>query len=414
MKYWKPFNLLIAGTLCGVLGFAVPGWAATMDRIVAKVNKEIITQSELEERAFFRIMSLKNKKVQPMPSKEKVMYEELERMIEERLLIDAGHKLQLDVDEDRVTKAIDEIKRNNGLNDEDLKRMLESESQSMEDYKSKIRNQILISRVMNYEVRKRVVVSDEEVEQYYRQHQKEFWVPGKLKLRHILFLMEEGQLESDKRLKEQKAREALRKIRSGEKFEAIAKEYSEDVSAHTGGDLGEIERGKMVPEFEKAAFQLKEGEVSGLVKTSYGLHIIKVDQIFQGQTLPLDKVKNQITSKFKDEKFQNVTKAFLKELRDKAFVEIKLNPPPQPVVKEAKSTEPNRPGKLRSRQKGEPANFPLAPKTNKPRPNITQSRVFPRFQTFEQKLRYYKQLRDNNKITEGEYQKRKKEILNRL
>lgn len=414
MKYWKPFNRLIAGALCGVLGFAVPGWAVTMDRIVAKVNKEIITQSELEERALFRIMSLQKIRVQPMPSKEKVMYEELERMIEERLLIDAGHQLQLNVDEASVTKAIDEIKRNNGLNDEDLKRMLESESQSMEEYKSKIHNQILISRVMNYEVRKRVAVSDEEVEQYYRQHQKEFWVPEKLKLRHILFLMDEGLLESDKRLKEQKAQEALQKIRSGEKFEAVAKEYSEDVSANTGGELGEIERGKMMPEFEKAAFRLKEGEVSGLVNTSYGLHIIKVDQIIPGQTLPLDKVKNQIANIFKNEKFQNESKAFLKELRNKAFVEIKINPPPKPVVKEAKSIEPNRPGKPRSRQKGEPANLFPVPKTNNPQSNITQSRVFPRFQTFEHKLRYYKQLRDNKKITEGEYQKRKKELLNRL
>ena len=95
---------------------------------------------------------------------------------------------------------------------------------------------------------------------------------------------------------------ALKKIRSGADFIAVAKEFSEDISASTGGDLGEIERGKMVPEFEKAAFLIKEGEVSGLVKTPYGLHIIKVDKIFPGQTLPLDKVQEQIKNRFTDQK----------------------------------------------------------------------------------------------------------------
>ena len=297
MKCWKRFNLsFYCGfmILCGLVLPGIPGWAKPLDRIVAKVNDKIITQSELEERVFVKMMSLQKAGIQAIPSKEKLMYDELMQMIDERLLIDSGRKLGLKIDDESVTKAIDEIKLSNGLSDSELKQMLQAESKTVEDYRNKIRDQILISRVMGYEVRKRATVSAEEIEGYYNQHLKDYWIPEKLQLRHILFLIDDTLSEEDIQIKKQKARLALKKIRSGEDFVAVAKELSEDISASTGGDLGEIERGKMVPEFEKAAFLLKEGEVSGLVKTPYGLHIIKIDKKISGQTLHLDQVRDKI------------------------------------------------------------------------------------------------------------------------
>jgi peptidyl-prolyl cis-trans isomerase SurA len=411
---WKKFNHWAACVLCGAMWFAAPAGAATMDRIVAKVNKTIITQSELEERAFFKLISLQKMNVNPMPTKEKVMFEELQRMVENRLLIDAGKDLGLKVDKASVAQAIDEIKRNNNLNDEELERMLESEAKTMEEYKNNIRNQILISRVMGYEVRKRATVNNEEVDRYYRENQKEFWVDGKLKLRHILFLMDQNLLESERQLKGQMARQALQKIRAGGDFNTVAKEFSEDLTANTGGDLGEIERGKMVPEFEKAAFRLKEGEVSGLVETPYGLHIIKVDKIIPGRTLPLAEVKKQIENKLQEAKYQSEAKAYLQELRDKAFVQIKLAPPPEPVVKQAKKIEPKIAVEPSLLKQNEPA--PKIPRRNPAQLSGTLPRnsEYSKFQAFEEQLKYFKQLRDNKKISEGEYQHKKKELLNLL
>jgi peptidyl-prolyl cis-trans isomerase SurA len=417
MKCWKRFNLwFYCGFLCLVWAVfpAIPGSAKTVDRIVAKVNEKIITQSELEERVAVKMMSLRKMNAQPMPSKEAVIYEELERMIEERLLIDAGKKFGLKVDEENVTKAIDEIKRTNGLNDGDLEKMLQAESKSMEEYKNKISDQILISRVIGYEVRKRVTVSDEEVEEYYNQHLKEYWVPEKLQLRHILFIMDDTLLEEDKRIKKEKAHLALRKIRSGEDFIAVAKEFSEDISANTGGDLGEIERGKMVPEFEKAAFLLEEGEVSGLVETPYGLHIIKVDKIFPGQTLPLDKVQAQIENRFKDQKLKAEYQRYLSELKEKAFIENKMSPPPQSVGNNIKKTAPVKTVKPSLNRGDVLADIPASQKKKDSSRQLTQEQEFTRFQTFEEKLRYYKQLRNNNKISEGEYQNKKRELLSQF
>ena len=415
MKYWKQFNLWLC---CVILVWAVspviPGQAKTVDRIIAKVNEKIITQSELEERVFVRMMGLQKANVQPMPTQEEVMYEELERMIEERLLIDAGRKLRLDVGEANVTKAIDEIKRNNGLSDEDLERMLQAESKSMEEYRGKIYDQILVSRVVAFEVRKRITVSKEEIEKYYNQHLKEYWVSEKLQLRHILFLMDVTLSEEDKRIKKQKARLALKKIRAGEDFIAVAKEFSEDISASTGGDLGEIERGKMVPEFEKAAFLLKEGEVSGLVETPYGLHIIKVDKITPGQTLPLDKVQGAIQEWFMNQKMKAEYQAYLSQLKKNAFIENKMSPPRQSVVSKSKEPEPEKTLKPSFDLGSMFADVPPPRKKKDSSRQLNQGQEFSRFHTFEEELRYYKQLRNNNKITEGEYQNKKRKLLNRF
>jgi peptidyl-prolyl cis-trans isomerase SurA len=415
MKCWKQFNLLVC---CGFLVFmgiafpVVPGFAKTVDRIIAKVDETIITQSELEERTYVKIMALRKENVRPMPSQKEVMYDELKRMIDEKLLLGAGRKSGLEVTEANVTKAIDDIKASNGLQEGQLEKMLEAESKSLDEYKQKIHDQIMISKVISFEVRKRVVVNDEEIEKYYNEHLKDYWISEKLQLRHILFLMNDSLLEEDKRTKKRKAREALRKIRMGEDFVAVARKYSEDISASTGGDLGEIERGKMVPEFEKAAFLLKEGEVSSLVKTPYGLHIIKVDKIIPGQTLPLDRVKDQIRNQFLDQKMNEAYKEYLAELKQNAFVENKMPPPPQSVVSNAKKNTPGKTSNPSPKRGDVLADIPPPQKNIGSRQHLTEEQKFSRFQTFEEKLRYYKQLRNKNKISEGEYQNKKRELLN--
>jgi len=417
MKCLKRFNLYFCCgfmIFCGLVLPGIPGWAKPLDRIIAKVNDKIITQSELEERVFVKMMSLQKAGIQPIPSKEKIMYDELEQMIDERLLIDSGRKLGLKVDEESVTKAIDEIKRSNGLNDGDLEKMLQAESKSVEEYKNKIRDQILISRVVGYEVRKRATVSAEEIEGYYSEHLKDYWVPGKLRLRHILFLIDETLTEEDVLIKKQKAQLALKKIRSGEDFIAVAKELSEDISASTGGDLGEIERGKMVPEFEKAAFQLKEGEVSGLVKTPYGLHIIRVDKKITGQTLPLDQVRDQIENHFKDQKLKSEYEKYLAELRQKAFIENKISSPPLANAENERNNAPSKSFKASPKPEEVVADIPPHQKKNVSNSELNHGQNFSRFHAYEEKLRYYKQQRRDNKISEEEYQNKKKDLLSRL
>ncbi|NIY18793.1 MAG: hypothetical protein GWM98_30030, partial [Nitrospinaceae bacterium] len=409
-KRFKPWAVVWAVS-GGLVLFSGQALAVTFDQIVAKVNKEIITESELEERTNFELSNLMKRNVQPLPSKAFLKHKILDRMIEEKLLLEAARKLDLKVNDESVLKAIADIEKNAGLRPGQLEGILKAENKSMEEYRNDIRNQILMSKVMSYEVHGKIKVGEKEAIAYYEEHLKEFWRPEKIKARHILFILDKSLALEDIALKESKAARALKKIRQGQKFEEVAREYSEDISANSGGDLGEIERGKMVPEFEKAAFQLKEGEVSGIVKSPYGLHIIKVDKFIPGGTVPFEEVRAQIQRKLQSEKGKTEYEAYLTELRQNAFIEKRLPPLPEPKARLAEKVAPNWVPPHQP-QDGKKAQVPS--RSVPEGAPLSDGNPFARFQPVEEQLRHYKRLKDSDQISEEEYQQKKQKLLDSL
>lgn len=143
-----------------------------------------------------------------------------------------------------------------------------------------------------------VVLSDGEVKAYYEENMDMFREKKKVKARHILFKLDEGaSKEKEKQVKE-KALAVLKKAQAGEDFAALAKAHSEGPTAKNGGDLGYFSKGDMVKPFEEAAFNMKKGEISDLVKTRFGYHIIKVEDVKEARTKSLEEVKDQILEKF--------------------------------------------------------------------------------------------------------------------
>jgi len=170
----------------------------------------------------------------------------------------------------------------------------------------------------------RLNVSERKIAKYYHDHQKEFWDPAKAKVRHILIIVERGSSAKKKKEKYNQIKNILFEIKNGKDFAEAAKEYSEDISASSGGDVGFVEKGKMVPEFEKAVYRLKKGEISDIVETEYGFHIIKVVEVQNGITIPLNKVKNKIQNILAGKKHKVAYDNWMKELKDSAFIEISL------------------------------------------------------------------------------------------
>jgi len=140
------------------------------------------------------------------------------------------------------------------------------------------------------QARQRVTVTPADVDRYYNQNIQQFQQPEQVRASHIL-LKTEGKNEEDVR---KRAEEVLKKAKAGEDFAALAKQYSEDTSKDQGGDLGLFGKGRMVPEFETAAFAMQPGQISDLVKSQYGYHIIKVVERKDASTTPLDQVRAQI------------------------------------------------------------------------------------------------------------------------
>ncbi|HTZ58814.1 MAG TPA: peptidylprolyl isomerase [Acidobacteriaceae bacterium] len=140
-------------------------------------------------------------------------------------------------------------------------------------------------------------VSNQDIERYYQAHQKDFQVPEEVKVRHILIKVPAGADTKTDAAAKQKAEDLLKQIKAGADFAALAKANSDDPgSKEQGGELGMIQRGVTVPEFEKTAFGLQPGQVSGVIKTQFGYHIIKVEEKQTAHLRPLDEVKAQIVA----------------------------------------------------------------------------------------------------------------------
>jgi len=401
--------------------------AKVFDRVVAKVNSEIITLSSVNE----RVELIKQKmRGDYQGGEEEVLDEALNTIVEEKLQLQEGKKRGLVVDDSSVEAAVKNIEQKNGLQEGQLAVMLESEGRSMESYKNHIRDQILVSKVVRFELGSRVNISGSKITKYYHNNQKDFWEPGKARVRHILILTEEGLSADKKKEKYLLAKSILREVKGGRDFAAAAKEYSEDISASEGGDVGFVEKGKMVPEFENAVYRMKEGEISDIVETEYGYHIIKVDKILSGRTLPLKDVNNKIQLILSKKKQNSAYEEWMNELRKSAFIEILLFEKPKKYTnlfnsKNTRRLDPNsiksnglsqqkRLSRNKTKKKKMQDKWEEMYKSVEKSKKINSDQNGSPFQTLEQKLQQIKELRSDKMITEAEYQKRKQKLLNSL
>jgi len=389
------------------------------DRVVAKVNTEIITLSSIETRAEV----LKQNFIQNHDENQ-ILREALEMMIDEKLQIQHGKKMGFEVDDITVDAAIKDIEKKNSLESGQLEFMLKSEGKSVEAYKNNVRNQILVSKVTRFELGSRVNVSKRKIEKYYHDNQKEFWESGKVRAKHILILVEKGASEKIRKEKNKQIKEILAELKEGKDFAEAAKEYSEDVSASIGGDVGFVVRGQMVPEFEKTVYRLKEGEISDVVKTEYGYHIIKAEEIRKGKTLPFKEVENKIKSILLRRKQESAYKNWMRELRESAFIEISLFKDstkklskkifdPKTNHKASSGLVYSKTLNKKEKQKTQDKWKEMYKSVGKSKgQNTDKMNSYP--DKIEQNLREIKNLRYQDKISADEYKRRKQKLLDGL
>ncbi len=212
---------------------------------------------------------------------------------------------------------IDKVK----YNDNDLKSFYEKNKEKFRVPEKRSVEYIEISKgyfLKNYKI------PEKELKDYYKNHISEFKVPIKIRARHIL-IRTNGNKEHDKKALK-KAEEILKKLKNGANFVEMAKKYSEGPSAKNGGDLGYFTKGQMVPAFDKAAFSLKKGEISGIVKTQFGYHIIKVIDIKKAHTKTFNQAKKEIEkkleNKYASEKMKEFFEKYKKIVPNKSLEEL--------------------------------------------------------------------------------------------
>lgn len=174
-----------------------------------------------------------------------------------------------------------------------------------------MRKQIAAEELIRKEIVEKVVVSEGEIKEYYEKNISSFVEPERIRVRHIMTSTEE------------KAKEVLEKLNAGGDFEQIAKQYSEDpMSKEIGGDIGFIQRGEVIKEFEDAAFKLGVGEISPIIKTQFGYHIIRVDEKVEQRQKGFEEVKNEIKSKILLEKQRKAFDEMMEVLRGKTKIKV--------------------------------------------------------------------------------------------
>ena len=312
--------LLIFGLSVGICG------ATIIDKIVAIVNGEIITLAELERyRSKLRdrseaIGNPLEKRTKMFESRRKI----LDHLIEEKLVDQQCKKMSIKVTAWDLDMAIEDVKKLNAITDEQLKSALKADGLSWEDYRQKLREQIKRAKLVSRVVRSEVIVDEEGLKRFYIEHIDRFKEPDQIRASHILIIIPQ---DADDLLVEalrHKGEKISERLRRGEDFQELARLYSDDASAKNGGDLGLFKRGELLPEFERVTFTLQPGQVSGIVRTKVGFHIIKVTMRKEGSVIPYEEVKEKVENQYIEEESQRLYEAWLKKVKAESFIEVKL------------------------------------------------------------------------------------------
>lgn len=293
-----------------------------LDRIVAVVNKEVITWSELykmmEYEAADKIRALnEQERLKIFKDNEKIF---LEQLIDQKLQIQEAKGLGYEVSKEELNEAIENIKNKYSLTDDDFEASLKKEGMTFEEYKERLSEQILISKFVNRHIRNKIIVSDEEIKRYIESNKDKFDNIETFRIRQIFF---KKPLDEAEKIKiEEKAKLILRKLEEGEDFSNLAKEYSDDPSAKTGGELGLIKKNLLANEFIEVLSNLEVGEVSEPFWTEKGLHIIKLEEKFTAKSI--EEIREDVRQQLMETKFIEKYRDYIKSLREKARIDIRL------------------------------------------------------------------------------------------
>ncbi|MBK5101874.1 MAG: peptidyl-prolyl cis-trans isomerase [Desulfobacteraceae bacterium] len=178
-----------------------------------------------------------------------------------------------------------------------------------------------IQQFIDRQFAQKVTISGEETKSYYDSHLDSFKQPEEVKASHILIKIDSQAKESQKTEARKKLEEVQKKLNKGDDFAALAKEFSQGPSSAKGGDLGYFRRGQMVKPFEEAAFALRPGEVSDIVETRFGYHLIKIFDKRPETTMAFKDIKEKLQQYLKQGKVREQVSAYVEELKGKAKVE---------------------------------------------------------------------------------------------
>jgi peptidyl-prolyl cis-trans isomerase SurA len=288
-----------------------------LDKVVAVINSEVITWSELYKAMEFEASPAV--KALGEQERRKVFRDNegifLEGLINMKLMLMAAKAANINVNDAEVQEAMKSIKDKYNLNDEAFKTAISKEGFTLDEYKKKLLDQLTTSRIVDMEVRSRIIVTEKDVDDYIQKN-KEGAADEGYSLSMILI-----KKSDDPARDEERAKAAYAKIKAGKAFAEVAREYSDDSSARAGGELGFLNKAELSKAYLDVLSGLKEGETSEPFQSGAGTHILKLEgsRVFKSPAEFRQAVRDRIFN----ERYDRAYKAWVKGLRQSAYVEIK-------------------------------------------------------------------------------------------
>jgi len=304
-----------------------------LERVVAKVNGDIVTLSEFQARQVAAVQAAggltSDERIERYLRENNARI--LQEAIDDLLLIQKAQEMGMRLRPEYITDIIENIKKENNLqSDDDLQQQLRREGMSLDDLKRNIERSIMRRQLLSHELESKVAVSEDEVRADYDARRAEYDRPGSLHLQEIVVKTQSGS--------QALATDLVRRARAGEDFAEMARAYSSAPTRSSGGDLGRLTKGDLTPDIEKVAFALPVGGVSDPLPTPEGFRILKVLEKTEPTQVPFEEVKADIQKRLSADRTEHEYEAYMEGLRKAAIIDIRVREVP------LQATMPDTPG----------------------------------------------------------------------
>jgi peptidyl-prolyl cis-trans isomerase SurA len=322
---WK--NWLISVWLCLLAGGFLtlsPSRAEVVDRIIAYVNDDIITLSELNERTNAFVAARRQNPFlrEEEQSLEKIRRDMLDYLINQRLAAQEVARLKISVSEEDVDEAIDRIMEENRLTQETLEAELRKDGRTLADLREQIKKSMEEKKLVSREVRSKTVITTEMIQAYYQDHIEQFEGRKRWRIQDIYLPFTHTDTPEERTYLRKVAKQILERLRSDGDFSSLAKRFSQGPGAEAGGDLGFFSKGELEPVLEAAVEALKPGQVSPDIETTRGIHIIKLIEVDEAPAKSLAEVESTIRDLLYQRELDFRYKEWLSGLRERSYVRI--------------------------------------------------------------------------------------------
>jgi peptidyl-prolyl cis-trans isomerase SurA len=322
----------ISLALLAVFSAGLAAQGEIIEQILVKVNGEILTKSELEQR---QIVALRQRDPNFKPASDAELRKALVEVtpavivdaVDELLLVQRGRELGYTLGNDQFESILENIKKENKLEtEEQFQEALKQEGMTLPDLRRQLERNLLVSRVQQVEVLGKISVSEEEVTAFYEKNKDAFTTPPSVTLREILVVVPETEkginVAADDAAKA-KIEDLRKRALAGEPFAQLASQFSDSGSKANGGLIGPISRDDLAPDLQTQLAAMKQGEVSPVLRTPRGYQIIKLESSVGAKTKTLDEARPEVSDKLAGEKRQEQLEHYLQQLRAQAIIDWK-------------------------------------------------------------------------------------------